>query len=57
MRFSNNGSTWSRWEPPAAVKAWTLGGTAPGHYTVRVQYRDGADNVSERFSDYIRLDP
>ncbi|HOH49837.1 MAG TPA: hypothetical protein PLI98_03840, partial [Candidatus Hydrogenedentes bacterium] len=57
MRFSNNGSTWSPWEPPAAAKAWTLGGTAPGYYTVRVQYRDGADNVSERFSDYIRLDP
>ena len=57
MRFSNNGSTWSPWEPPAAVRAWTLGGAAPGYYTVRVQYRDGANNVSERFNDYIRLDP
>jgi hypothetical protein len=57
MRFSNNGSTWSAWEPLAAAKAWTLGGATPGYYTVRVQYRDGADSVSERFSDYIRLDP
>ena len=57
MRFSNNGSTWSAWEAVAAAKAWTLGGTAPGYYTVRVQYRDRAGLVSDRFSDYIRLAP
>ncbi len=57
MRFSNNGATWSPWEPVAATKAWALAGESPGHYTVRVQYLDRAGNVSGPFSDYIRLDP
>lgn len=55
MRFSIDGATWSGWEPLAATKAYQLP-FAPGYYTVRVTYRDGADNISERFSDYIRLD-
>ena len=57
MRFSNNGSTWSPWEPVAATRAWTLAGATTGHYTVRVQYLDRAGFVSDRFSDFIRLDP
>jgi len=57
MRFSNDGATWSPWEPVAATKAWALAGATPGHYTVRVQYRDRAGLVSDRFSDFIRLDP
>ncbi len=57
MRFSNNGATWSPWEPVAATRAWTLAGATPGHYTVRVQYRDRAGLVSDRFSDFIRLAP
>ena len=57
MRFSNNGSTWSPWEPVAATRAWTLGGGAPGYYTVRVQYLDRAGFVSDRLNDYIRLAP
>lgn len=55
MRFSIDGATWSGWEPLAATKNYLLP-SAPGYYTVRVTYRDGADNISERFSDYIRLD-
>jgi hypothetical protein len=55
MRFSLNGTTWSPWEPLKAVRAYTLPST-PGHHTVRVTYRDAAGNVSDRFSDYIRLD-
>ncbi|NLV42114.1 MAG: PASTA domain-containing protein [Candidatus Hydrogenedentes bacterium] len=55
MRFSIDGATWSGWEPLAATKAYQLP-SAPGYYTVRVTYRDGADNISQRFSDYIRLD-
>ncbi len=55
MRFSDDGKTWTAWEPLKAVKPHTLTGP-DGHKTVRVQFRDGAGNVSERFSDYIRLD-
>ena len=55
MRFSNDGATWSPWEPLSATRAHTLP-PVPGHHTVRVTYRDGAGNVSDRFSDYIRLD-
>ncbi len=57
MRFSNDGATWSPWEPVAATKAWALAGATPGHYTVRVQYLDRAGFASDRLSDYIRLDP
>lgn len=56
MRFSNDGASWSPWEPLAATRTWALSAPVPGHHTVRVQYRDGAANVSDRFSDYIRLD-
>lgn len=55
MRFSINGHTWSPWEPLSATRAYTLP-SVPGHHTVRVTYRDGAGNISDRFSDYIRLD-
>jgi hypothetical protein len=57
MRFSNDGATWSSWEPLAVTKAWLLASPAPGHHTVRVQYLDRAGFASGRFSDYIRLDP
>ncbi len=55
MRFSNNGSTWSAWQKPAAQAAWTL---APGDgvKTVRAQFRDKAGNVSVRYTDTILLD-
>ena len=56
MRFSNNGATWSAWEPAAAEKAWTLA-PGSGHRTVRVQFRDRLGNVSGRFSDFIRVAP
>ena len=55
MRFSNDGATWSPWEPLSATREHTLPAT-PGYHTVRVTYRDAAGNVSERFADYIRLD-
>jgi hypothetical protein len=55
MRFSNDGATWSPWEPLSPTRAYTLP-PVPGHHTIRVTYRDGAGNISDRFSDYIRLD-
>jgi hypothetical protein len=55
MRFSNNGSTWSAWEPLASTKAWALA-PGEGYRTVRVQYRDIDGNVSPATSDYIKVD-
>ncbi len=55
MRFSDNGSTWTAWEPLAAARAYTLPG-GDGYKTVRVQYLDKANNRSATYSDYIRLD-
>jgi len=55
MRFSNDGATWSAWEPPVSPLAYTLPG-GDGYKTVRVQFRDNANNRSTTYSDYIRLD-
>ncbi len=55
MRFSMDGATWSYWEPQYTPKPYTLP-AVPGHYTVRVTFRDAGGNISERYSDYIRLD-
>ena len=56
MRFSDNGSTWTAWEPLNTTKTHTLPLPPGGYQTVRVQFRDGAGNYSARLSDYIRLD-
>jgi hypothetical protein len=55
MRFSNDGATWSAWEPLAATRAYTLP-NGDGHKTVRVQFLDKANNRSVVYSDYILLD-
>ncbi len=55
MRFSNDGATWSGWEPLAATKAYTLP-AGEGYKTVRVQFLDKANNRSATFSDFIRVD-
>ncbi len=54
MRFSNDGVTWSNWEPYATGRSWTLG-SGDGVKTVRVQYKDGAGNVGSA-QDSITLD-
>lgn len=54
MRFSNDGSYWSAWEPYAASKQWTLL-PIDGLKTVYVQVRDNAGNVGS-FQDSIVLD-
>lgn len=58
MHFSNGSGTWSDWEQAATRKeVWDLssyGGTSTeGTKTVSVQYRDGAGNTSQSFSDAI----
>ncbi len=54
MRFSNDGAHWSAWEPQLTPRAYTLPGPN-GYNTVRVQFRDGADNISPAYNDYIKL--
>jgi hypothetical protein len=55
MRFSNNGSSWTAWEPYSTARGWTLD-PGDGTKTVYVQYRDDVDNVSSSFTDSIMLD-
>ncbi len=55
MRFSNDGSTWSAWRPYATNTWWNLT-TGDGIKTVRVQFLDGAGNISETANFQILLD-
>ena len=59
MRFSNDGSTWSSWEPFATSRpGWDLtqlgGSPAEGTKAVHAQLRDRAGNVSAAFTASIR---
>jgi hypothetical protein len=55
MRFSNDSTTWSPWEPFASTKAWS---TTPGDglKTVYARFKDVAENVSGTVSDTITVD-
>lgn len=55
MRFSNDNSTWSGWEPYAATKAWTLA-AGDGTKTAFVQFKNNAEMVSGSYGDTIILD-
>jgi hypothetical protein len=55
MRFSNNGTSWSGWDPYDMDKGWTLA-LGDGSKMVYVQYRDRAGNVSSMYGDGIILD-
>ncbi len=55
MQFSNDGSTWSGWEPFTSSKAWTLS-AGDGLKTVYAQFKDAVDNISATVSDTITLD-
>jgi hypothetical protein len=54
MCFSDNGITWTDWEPYATSKPWTLP-SGDGTKTVYVRFKDSAGNVST-YSDTIILD-
>lgn len=43
MRFSNNGTSWSEWEPFSATKNWTMAGY--GKKSVFGQFRDVNGNI------------
>ena len=55
IRFSNDGTNWSGWEPFAASKSWSLAG-GDGEKTVHVQFKDAAGNESDTVQDSIGLD-
>ncbi len=44
MRVSNDGTTWTSWQPFASSMAWTLDG-ATGTNTVYVQYQDASNTI------------
>jgi hypothetical protein len=54
MRFSNDGTTFSAPVTFATTAGWTLA-AGDGAKTVHVQFRDGAGNWSNAFSDAITL--
>lgn len=55
MRFSNNQSTWTDWEPFATTKDWTLAAGGGNRYAY-VEFRDNAGNT-RRYSDWITVIP
>ncbi len=55
MQFSNDGSSWSAWEPYAASKTWSLL-AGDGDKTVYAQFTDKAGNPSDVVSDGIKVD-
>jgi hypothetical protein len=52
MRFSNDGSSWSAWEPFSATRSWTLAGY--GEQTVFAEYRN-ASRMMAASSDTIEV--
>jgi hypothetical protein len=55
MRFSNDGSTYSAYQPYAATAPWTLT-SGDGLKTVYAQFRDADGNESLVVSDTITMD-
>jgi hypothetical protein len=55
MRFSNDGTTWSAYQPFAATSTWSLT-SGDGTKTVYAQFLDGGGNQSAVVSDAITLD-
>ena len=55
VRLSNDGATYSTFQPFTAVAPWTLS-KGDGTETVYVQFRDGSGNVSAAVSDTVVLD-
>ncbi|MHB1355219.1 MAG: kelch repeat-containing protein [Anaerolineae bacterium] len=55
MSFSNDGVTWSNWQPYAVRAGWSLL-SGEGLKTVYARFQDGAGNVSAAALDTITLD-
>ncbi|MFX0005997.1 MAG: hypothetical protein ACFFAV_04620 [Candidatus Hermodarchaeota archaeon] len=55
VRYSNDGISWTGWETPSAIKAWSLPGGDSVSKSVYYEIRDNSGKVSQ-FSDTIGLD-
>ena len=55
MKFSNDGTNYSNYEPYATTKSWPLN-NGDGTKTVYVQFKDTAGNMSSVYSNTIILD-
>ncbi|MDX1813715.1 MAG: PKD domain-containing protein [Candidatus Bathyarchaeia archaeon] len=55
MRFRNEGSSWSSWEPFNSLKTWQLS-NHDGEKTVYAQFRDDTGLTSDTTTDTIVLD-
>ena len=55
VRLSNDGTTWTAWEPRQPSRSWTLVSGPPGLRTVYVQYRNAAGMVSGSYTDTIEF--
>jgi hypothetical protein len=55
MQLSNDGNTWSDWQPYASLVSWTLK-NEDGIKTVYGQFKDPAGNISSIIFDTIGLD-
>ncbi|RLI40680.1 hypothetical protein DRO69_12595, partial [Candidatus Bathyarchaeota archaeon] len=55
MRFSNDNTEYTEWQPYAASKTWTLA-MGDGLKTVYVQFKDNAGLISPTYEDTIILD-
>ncbi len=56
MRFSNDGTNWSAWEPYSANKIWTLS-EGEGTKTVYVEIKNGGGTVRSANDDIIFQEP
>ncbi len=61
MSFSNNGSSFSPWEPYATAKTWDMtegygASTSDGSKTIYARFRDAAGNVSTAAAAAVVLD-
>jgi CSLREA domain-containing protein len=56
MSFSNDGTSWSAWQPFTATGAWTLAAGGDGDRTAFARVKDDVGNVSQPVSDAIRYD-
>ncbi|MBI2931139.1 MAG: hypothetical protein HYY16_05770 [Planctomycetes bacterium] len=54
-RLSNDGTSWSAWEPFAGARTWLLG-AGDGTKQVYAQFQDAAGNTSASVADSISLD-
>ncbi|MGE3912476.1 MAG: Kelch repeat-containing protein [Chloroflexota bacterium] len=56
MSFSNDGTTWSAWEPYATTKPWALAAGPDNVRTVHARVQDQVGNVSAVVTDTILYD-